>query len=58
MFIPAANMPALSKSIPIDPWLPMKVTPPKIAKKVATGKAISILTNVSFSPAAIVAADI
>jgi len=45
MFMPAANMPALIKSMLNPSWLPMTVSPPKMAKNVATGNKMSIRTK-------------
>jgi len=56
MFMPAANMPALSKSKPILEWLPIKASPPRMAKKVATGNTMSILTKCEISSATLKAA--
>lgn len=56
MFMPAANIPALSKSKPILEWLLIKAKPPMMAKKVATGNNMSILTKCEISSATLKAA--
>jgi len=53
MLTPAANMPALSMSTPIPSWLPIKASPPIMAKNVATGNNMSILTKCQVSSAAL-----